>query len=164
MISIDCRLIVIGGDEYSRVALERLKRLAIKLNIADRVEFVGAVPQQELPRYYAAADVVAVPSYSETFGMVALEAISCGTPVVSSDVGAAKLIIHEGFSGSVVSGNQPEALAQALGGWLKKAGETDEEALHNSVVSFGWNAIAEKMEIVYRKVSTNAAIEVGSRG
>ena len=95
----DCRLLIIGGDEYSKLALGRLKGLAVKLNLADRVEFVGAVPQQELPRYYNAADVVAVPSYSETFGMVALEAVSCGTPVVSSDVGAASIIIKEGFSG-----------------------------------------------------------------
>ena len=57
-----CRLIIIGGDEYSRVASERLKQLAVKLNIADRVKFIGAVPQRELPLFYNAADVVAVPS------------------------------------------------------------------------------------------------------
>ncbi len=159
----DCRLIVIGGDEYSRPALERLKNLALKLVIGDRVEFIGAVPQRELPRYYNAADVVAVPSYSETFGMVALEAVSCGTPVVSSDVGAARLIIKEAFSGSVVSGNQPQALARALEDWLKPS-DIDKHAIHASVLDFGWNAVAEKVENVYRNVVSRTATGVEQLG
>ncbi|PPD58702.1 glycosyltransferase [Dehalogenimonas etheniformans] len=155
----DCRLVVIGGDEYSRAALERLKTLADILRISDRVEFIGAVPQRELPWYYASADVVAVPSYSETFGMVALEAVSSGTPVVSTDVGAASLIIKEGFSGSVVSGNEPSALAPALTKWLENC-NTDKNKLHDSVTGFGWNAVAERMENVYRHVLSKTAAGV----
>jgi D-inositol-3-phosphate glycosyltransferase len=159
----DCRLIVIGGDEYSRAALERLKQLAVKLNIADRVDFIGAVPQPELPRYYSAADVVAVPSYSETFGMVALEAVACGTPVVSTDIGAARLIIKEEFSGSVVAGNEPGSLARALTDWLSGSA-VDEAALHESVAHFGWNAVAEKVESVYRNVVSKTAAGAGKLG
>jgi D-inositol-3-phosphate glycosyltransferase len=154
-----CRLIVIGGDEYSRPALKRLKRLAGELGIADRVEFIGAVPQRELPQYYSAADVVAVPSYSETFGMVALEAVACGMPVVSADVGAARLIIKEGFSGSVVAGNAPRDLALALEKWLVD-GVADRNALHDSVAGFGWNAVAERVEQVYRAVLSKSTVEV----
>ncbi len=156
----NCRLIVIGGDEYSRAALERLKQLTVKLGIADRVDFIGAVPQPELPHYYSAADVVAVPSYSETFGMVALEAVACGTPVVSTDVGAARLIIREGLSGSVVVGNEPAALAQALARWLTGSA-VDRDALHESVVHFGWNAVAEKVENVYRNVVSKTTAGTG---
>jgi D-inositol-3-phosphate glycosyltransferase len=159
----DCRLIVIGGDEYSRAALERLKQLTVKLDIADRVDFIGAVPQPELPHYYSAADVVAVPSYSETFGMVALEAVACGTPVVSTDVGAARLIIREGLSGSVVVGNEPGALARALARWLTGSA-VDRDALHESVVHFGWNAVAEKTENVYRNVVSKTTAGIGKLG
>lgn len=146
-----CCLIVIGGDDYSKTILARLQTLAAHLGIADRVKFIGAVPQRELPRYYAAADVVAVPSYSETFGLVALEAIACGTPVVSADVGAARLIIKEGFSGAVVSCNEPRELAPALENWLKWT-VGDRMQLHTSVAGFGWNGVAERVERVYLNV------------
>ncbi len=147
----DCRLIVIGGDEYSKPTLERLKVLAAGLGIAGRVKFIGAVPQRALPRYYSAADVVAVPSYAETFGMVALEAVACGTPVVSADVGAARQIIKDGFSGAVVGGNAPYMLAEALENCLKQT-VADRIQLHDSVVGYGWNAVAERMERVYLNV------------
>jgi D-inositol-3-phosphate glycosyltransferase len=159
----DCRLIIIGGDEYSKPALKRLEQLAERLEIADRVKFIGAVPQRELPRYYSAADVVAVPSYSETFGLVALEAVACGTPVVSADVGAAGLIIKEGFSGSVVQGNEPAMLARQINKWLMGC-VIDLKALHQSVSGFGWNAAAEQVDAVYLSVLSKSAVEATSGG
>ncbi len=158
-----CRLIVIGGDEYSNSALERLKQQAAGLGISGRVKFIGAVPQHELPRYYSAADVVAVPSYSETFGLVALEAVACGTPVVSADVGAARLIIKEGYSGTVVPGNEPGELAGAIKKWFM-GGVIDRNALHQSVSGFGWNAVAEQAETVYLTVLSQSAVEATSGG
>ncbi|APV44557.1 D-inositol-3-phosphate glycosyltransferase [Dehalogenimonas formicexedens] len=154
-----CRLAIIGGDEYSKPALERLKDLAARLNISGRVEFIRAVPQPKLPLYYSSADVVAVPSYSETFGMVALEAVSCGTPVVSTDVGAARIIIKEGLSGSVVPGNEPSVLARALAPWLENR-DMDRMKLHGSVAGFGWDAVAGRMEHVYRNVLSKTPVGV----
>ncbi|MEN8614831.1 glycosyltransferase [Dehalogenimonas sp. THU2] len=159
----DCRLIVIGGDEYGRAALERLKQQAAVLGIDEKVQFIGAVPQRELPRYYSAADVVAVPSYSETFGMVALEAVACGVPVVSADVGAARLLIKEGFSGTVTPGNDPADMAEALEAWLNRD-SIDRDALHASVRDFGWDAVAERAVSVYRKVLASRTIEVTRNG
>ncbi len=158
-----CRLIVIGGDEYSKSALERLKQQAARLGISERIEFIGAVPQRELRQYYSAADVVAVPSYSETFGLVALEAVASGTPVVSADVGAARLIIKEGISGSVVPSNDPATLAGALKAWLAGVA-TDRNALHESVAGFGWNAVAERVEAVYWDVLSQVPVEITADG
>ncbi|MGI2336598.1 MAG: glycosyltransferase [Dehalogenimonas sp.] len=142
-------LLVVGGDEHSRETLMRLRNQADILGVGDRVSFTGAAPQSQMPWYYAAADVVAVPSYSETFGMVALEAVSCGTPVVSADVGAARDIIKEGFSGSVTPDNAPAALAAALDDWLDRPA-VDRAALHRSVSAFSWDAVAKRVEAVFQ--------------
>lgn len=157
----DWRLLVIGGDEYSRATLDRLKHQAAALGITDRVKFIGAVPQRELPKYYSAADVVAVPSYSETFGMVALEAVACGTPVVSADVGAARLIIKDGFSGSVVPSNDPGLLARGIEHWLNQ--ETgDRQVRHHSVGAFSWDAVAERTEGVYLGILSQCKVEASA--
>lgn len=157
------RLTVIGGDEHARTALERLKQQAIDLGISDRVDFVGMVPQRELPLYYSAADVVAVPSYSETFGMVALEAVACGVPVVSADVGAARLIIKEGCSGAVTPGNDPAMMALALDEWLQRE-VVNRDALHDSVKGFGWEAVAEQAVGVYQNVLSQKMVEAIADG
>ncbi|HEY8489457.1 MAG TPA: glycosyltransferase, partial [Dehalococcoidia bacterium] len=79
--------LVVGGDERSEPELHHLRELARALEIAPRVRFEGPVEHERLPRYYNAADVCVVPSYYESFGLVAVEAMACGTPVVASRVG-----------------------------------------------------------------------------
>jgi D-inositol-3-phosphate glycosyltransferase len=141
------RLIIVGGDENSQTELGELKKLAAELNIRDAVHFQGLVRQEQLPYYYSAADICVVPSYYESFGLVALEALACGTPVVAADVGDLKNIIRQGETGYVTADNSPEKLAAGIKPLLSRAKLDVESALsiRTSVSRFDWSEIAEKV-------------------
>lgn len=107
---------IVGGDlEGSYAALEgemaRLRSVTYGLGLQDQVSFLGSRGQEDLPRYYAAADALVMPSYSESFGMVALEAMACGRPVIASNVGGLKYLVQDGVTGYHVREGQPEQLA-----------------------------------------------------
>lgn len=112
----DALLVVVGGasgmDGEAEVA--RLKQLVDDLDLRDRVRFVRPQPHHILSSYYRAADVVLVPSRSESFGLVALEAAACGVPVVASAVGGLLNIVHDGVTGLLVDGRDPERFARAV--------------------------------------------------
>jgi D-inositol-3-phosphate glycosyltransferase len=141
------RLIVIGGDENSRAEVEELKKSAAKLGIGDRVTFQGLIKQDRLPLYYSAADVCVVPSYYESFGLVPLEALACGTPVVATDVGDLKNIIRQGETGCIVTDNAPEKLAAGISAVLDGPERDTEKSMviRASVSRFDWANIAEKV-------------------
>jgi D-inositol-3-phosphate glycosyltransferase len=107
------RLLLIGGKRGDP-ELDALASRARELGIGDRVTFVGAVPQRDLPTYYSAADVCVVPSHYESFGLVAAEALACGTPVVASKVGGLPSIVHDGENGLLVPWRRPEAFAESI--------------------------------------------------
>ncbi len=138
------RMIIIGGDEYSRSEIERLRKLAGELKIQDRVTFQGMIKQEELPYFYSAADVCVVPSYYESFGLVALESLACGTPVVATDVGDLKNIIRQGETGYVVAGNTPQNLADGIAPLLSRPPRDVESALsiRDSINRYSWASIA----------------------
>ena len=113
---LDARLVIVGGEPGVEISPEtdRLSALAEKLKIRERVVFTGSRPQEELRRYYGAADVaVTVPHY-EPFGMTPLEAMACATPVVGSGVGGIKTSVADGKTGYLVPPKDPEALAGRL--------------------------------------------------
>ena len=110
----DTNLLIVGGNLEDDAELERLKALARSLNISDIVTFTGSVHQEALPAYYSAADVFVLPSWYESFGLVALEAMSCGTPVIVSRVGGLKTFVEHGETGYLVSWRCPEAFARSL--------------------------------------------------
>ena len=112
----DARLVIVGGDspKGSRGERIRLRLAARRLGVAERVRFLEPVPHDELPELYRAADVVVVPSASESFGLVALEAASCGTPVVATAVGGLRLTVRDGETGYLVGSRNPSAFAAAL--------------------------------------------------
>ncbi|TDA64583.1 MAG: glycosyltransferase family 1 protein [Chloroflexi bacterium] len=120
--NLDCcphYLAIIGGDpEVSDQSLDqemtRIKALSAELGLGDIVLFLGKRSQESLPYYYSAADVVVVPSHYESFGMVALEAMACGTPVVASQVGGLAFLVQDGVTGFVVPNGEPELLGQHL--------------------------------------------------
>ena len=111
------RLSVIGGASgpTGNVVVERLSERARQPDLAGVVDFHAAVPHVELAEYYRAADVAMVPSRSESFGLVAAEAQSCGVPVVAARVGGLEHVVADGRSGILVDGWDPEDHADALG-------------------------------------------------
>lgn len=134
----DLRLVIVGGDESSRVEVERLKNLAGELGVAGRVDFLESVPQEKLLAYYNAADVFVLPSYYESFGMAALEALACGTPVVTTSVGDWQNIIQDTVNGFVMPDNSPPELAAAISRALTVPHFAPRHELHSMVTRFGW--------------------------
>lgn len=108
------RLLIVGGGQEDDAELLRLKALAAQLRIQDMVTFTGAVEQERLPAYYNAADVMAMPSYYESFGLAALEAMACATPVVVSKVGGLQTFIEHGSAGYLIPRQCPEPFAHAI--------------------------------------------------
>lgn len=112
---------IIGGDlkqSGSDPELVRLRSLRCDLDLCDLVGFVGAKEQEELPRYFADADMVVVPSLYESFGLVALEAMATGTPVIASGVGGLAHLVQDGQTGFHVPPRDPQALAARMGDLL----------------------------------------------
>jgi len=144
-------LIVVGGDEYSRGQVQVLKKMAGELHVGDKVSFMGQVDQEQLPLFYSAADVCVIPSYYESFGMVALESLACGTPVVATDVGAMKDIIGHDGVGRVVADNTPHRLAVEIGQVLSN-GKEDIEARRSTAAEFDWADITDMVLQEYNRI------------
>jgi D-inositol-3-phosphate glycosyltransferase len=112
-------LAIIGGDPNAdplemNSEMSRLQRLCAELGMEDLVIFLGKRSQSSLPYYYSAAEVLVMPSYYESFGMVALEAMACGTPVVASQVGGLAFLIQDGVTGYVIPGGDSLAMSERL--------------------------------------------------
>ena len=150
-------LVIIGGDEHSQHEMEKLQALSRDLHIQDSVDFLGMVKYEQMPYFYSAADVCVVPSYYESFGLVALESLACGTPVVASDVGDLKSIIRQGETGYVVDDNTPHQLATKIALILSSTDRNSEFALsvRESVNRFNWPNIAKSIVRECRLVLTN---------
>jgi D-inositol-3-phosphate glycosyltransferase len=138
------KLLIVGEDGNRQGETEKLKVLVGKLGINDRVNFRGLAKYEKLPLYYNAADVCVLPSYYESFGLVPLESLACGTPVVSTDVGNLRNIIRQGETGYVLPDNRPERLAEKIR--LILSGNTlrweDQLKIRASVTSLSWAKIA----------------------
>jgi D-inositol-3-phosphate glycosyltransferase len=151
-------LSIIGGDhdqdsELERNELERLKSLRTELEIGDMVAFLGAKDQDKLVYYYSAAEMVVMPSHYESFGMVAIEAMACGTPVIASDVGGLSFSIEDGFNGYLVPGRDPEALAHKISMLLKYPALRDQlgEQAKTWVLRYSWPNIADEIEDAFEQ-------------
>ncbi|WP_286930202.1 MULTISPECIES: D-inositol-3-phosphate glycosyltransferase [Aeromicrobium] len=152
LLDVPHRVAIIGGPSGS--GLDRpteLTDLAHELGIADRVEFVPTVTQAELATWYSRAAVVCVPSYSESFGLVAIEAQACGTPVVAAAVGGLTTAVADGVTGTLVDGHDPAAYAAALRPYLADPefrSDAGAKAVRHAE-SFGWDVTAERTLDVY---------------
>ncbi len=147
------KLLVIGGDAYSHNEVERLKELAHTLRIETAVDFPGLVKQEQLPSYYSAADVCVSPSYYESFGLVPLESLACGTPVLATDVGAARNIIRDETVGYLVADNSPRRLADKIALILARP-EVDAatvQSIRASISRFSWEKTAKSLLKVCRR-------------
>lgn len=152
------RLLVVGGGIEERWEPDgeasRLRALARGLGVEAWVEFRGAQPQDVLPDYYAAADLCLMPSLYESFGMVALEAMACGVPVVGSRVGGLAVTIREGVTGALVPEGDPDQLGRRIGALLRD--EPCRRALGRQAVQwarrFRWPCIAEQVAELYEEL------------
>ena len=153
--------IIMGGASGSGLGeVERLKDLASWLNISDVVRFENPVPRAQIPQWYRAAHLVCVPSYSESFGLVALEAQACGTPVVATAVGGLRTAVADGISGVLVDGHDPRAWSSVLARLIQEPQRrvllsmgAIEHASH-----FGWDATARgTLDIYDRIIATRAS-------
>jgi D-inositol-3-phosphate glycosyltransferase len=151
---------LIGGDidedAEPDAELARLDALKDELAIGDVVTFLGRRAQQSLPYYYSAADVVVMPSLYESFGMVALEAMACGAPVVASDVGGLSYIVRNGESGYLVPDRDPRALADCLNLLLRNPELRAQLGKRGAQIAkdYAWSQIAEQMEGLYGEIVT----------
>jgi D-inositol-3-phosphate glycosyltransferase len=151
------KLAVIGGDERSQAEMERLQSLSKSLKINDSVSFLGLVKQDILPYFYSAANLCVVPSYYESFGLVALESLACGTPVVATRVGGMENVIRQGETGYVVEDNTPQHLADKIALLLStlKPEKEATRSIRATVTQFCWSNIAEAIGKEYNIVFSN---------
>jgi len=148
------RLVIVGGPSGppGDAHPPALRRLAEELGVGDRVAVLAPRPQRELAALYHAADVVIVPSHSESFGLVALEAQACGTPVVAADVGGLRAIVAGG--GALVTGRDPRDFAAAVAPFLLDGRVRDaaSRAGRATAARYGWPATAQATLDVYADV------------
>ncbi len=147
------RLLLVGGGE-GEPALDTLIARATAHNLLDRIDFVGSIAHTDLPIYYRAADVVAVPSFYESFGLVAVEAMACGTPVVASRAGGLAFTVDDGQTGYLVPHNDPDALAARLYAVLTD-GPLRARLGAQAIVAaqrFAWPVVASRVVHVYDRL------------
>jgi D-inositol-3-phosphate glycosyltransferase len=153
----DVTMAVVGGStgrdaEHDEVT--RLMELASDLGIADRVMFFPPQPHARLADFYSAAEAVLVPSRSESFGLVALEAESCGAPVIGASVGGLRHVVRDGETGFLVDGHDPARFADRILRLLcdpSLAGRMSTGAIRHAS-TFSWDATASGIRNVYREV------------
>ncbi len=158
----DTRLLIVGGLPvrtgrglgHETREISRLERLSQRLGVARQVTFVGAVQQERLPLYYSAADATVMPSSYESFGLVAVESLACGTPVVASRVGGLTTIVRDGETGFLVPWRDPSLFAERIGQILGDRDLRDRlgASARPSVERFGWERIADAHLALFHEV------------
>ncbi|MEV4765590.1 glycosyltransferase [Micromonospora chokoriensis] len=156
----DAECVVVGGppeglletDPYAR----RLRALAESCGVADRVHLVGAVPREEMGRWYRSADLLVAAPWYEPFGLTPLEAMACGVPVVGTAVGGIRDTVVDGTTGDLVPARDPHALAAAIQGLLDdriRRFAYATAARERARTRYSWAATAERLVEVYSEVA-----------
>ena len=157
------RLVVVGGPSGAEgpAELARVMGLIAELGLGDRVTFIEPQPHHMLSTWYRAADVVVVPSRSESFGLVALEAAACGVPVVASAVGGLRTLVDDGVTGLLVEDRDPAAWARAIdrlldepekAAWMGAAAAADARR-------YSWSTTAGRLRRLYADLRARALVE-----
>jgi D-inositol-3-phosphate glycosyltransferase len=147
----DLVFMIAGGASGSDgdAEIDRLAKIAADNGVQDQVRFVGAQPHRDLPTFYRAADVVAVASHSESFGLSALEAQACGTPVVATAVGGLTDVVDDGRSGFLVGSRDPDLFADRLSRVLGASGSTMRDDAAHRATRFSWDSTADQLLELY---------------
>lgn len=164
LLKLDCGkcphyLVIIGGDqeatpEQESAEMARLKALCAKLDLKDVILFLGKKGQDTLKYYYSAADLLVMPSHYESFGMVALEAMACGTSVIASDVGGLAHLIKDGETGFLVPKGDPQTLAECMTRLIldEKLRKRISKNASAYAKQFDWLHITDKILHVYKEL------------
>jgi D-inositol-3-phosphate glycosyltransferase len=156
-------LVIVGGPSGpdGEEELARLHSLVDEHDLGARVRFLPAEPHDHLATYYRAADVCLVPSRSESFGLVALEAAACGTPVVAAAVGGLRSLVDHACTGFLVEGRDPAAYAAYVGEVLdnkRLASEMSRNAV-TSALGYRWSMTAARLRRVYADLAARQLVE-----
>ena len=153
-------LAIIGGEPDAdplqmTAEMARLQRLSDDLCMGEMVLFLGKRGQDTLPYYYSAAEVLVMPSHYESFGMVALEAMACGTPVIASDVGGLGFLVQDGETGYTIPDGEPETMCERLSSLLSEPHLRAQMGQRAAEVaqSYSWYKIAKQIIRVYEQVT-----------
>jgi D-inositol-3-phosphate glycosyltransferase len=159
-------VVMVGGPSGSAARADpgQLYQLAENLGILDVVRFEPPCPQAELADWYRAATLVLTPSHSESFGLVALEAQACGTPVVAASVGGLRTAVRDGSSGILIDGHDPADWARAVESLVGEPGRLAElsAGATRHASAFGWSATVDRLCAVYTGAMNEAAARVGA--
>ena len=163
------QLLIIGGDGPQTEEFQLFQRMVYELGIEDSVTFLGRIEQKQLPPYYSAADVLVIPSYYESFGLVGLESLACGTPVVSTRVGAMSAVLQNNKIGRLVDNAEPGSLANHLAAVIaqQRAEGFSTTGLRRSVCQFGWKNVArdiiDEYAAVFKDSSDKSSTDAAAR-
>lgn len=160
----DVRLLILGedsrdGDESEK---ERLKQVASEVEVRDRVDFLGSVAHHELPFFYSAVDVCVMPSYSESFGFVGLEAQACGRPVVASDVSGLRSVVRDDVSGYLIDSHDPALYAERIGRLLDNPELAQQMGRRGRLLAqrFSWTRTADRLQSLFDAVIERSQVRV----
>ena len=156
-------LLVVGGPSGPDGAaeLERVRDLVAELGLASRVRFVDPQPHHLLSSYYRAADVCLVPSRSESFGLVALEAAACGTPVVAAAVGGLRTLVDHGHTGFLVEGSDPDGFAAYVREVIDNPRLAEELSVNAAARAgrYRWSITAGRLRRLYADLAARTLVE-----
>jgi D-inositol-3-phosphate glycosyltransferase len=163
-------LAIIGGDpnaspEQMNTEMLRLQQMCHDLCMDRMVVFLGARSQDSLPYYYSAAEVVVMPSHYESFGMVALEAMACGTPVIASQVGGLAFLIQDSVTGYSIPDQDPKALAESLKKLLGDSSARAEMGKRAAEYAreYSWPFISAQIVEVYKEIAMGRSVQAQRR-
>lgn len=153
------RLVIVGGDGEDHHAHQSLKQKTRELRISERCVFTGPIEQKNLPPYYNSADVIVIPSRYESFGLVGLEALACGRPVVSTPVGAMDNLLRNVRAVRVVSDSSPESLAGEIQSLIADRSLPSSAETRASVTGYSWSRVADLILKEYQEAIDQHASE-----
>jgi D-inositol-3-phosphate glycosyltransferase len=155
------RLVLVGGGGDNAPEDRALHAMCSALSLEDCVTFAGRRGHDELPDYYRAADALVLPSHYESFGLVVLEAMACGTPVIATRVGVVEDIVRNGVNGWVVEENGPESLAEGLRWGLARHNVQPPaaNAIRATVEGYNWSSVASFIDREYRLLLAPGGID-----
>jgi D-inositol-3-phosphate glycosyltransferase len=158
-----CWLVVVGGPSGPRgqLAYDELQRLVSDLGVADRVRMVAPQPHELLSSFYRAADICLVPSRSESFGLVALEAAACGTPVVAAAVGGLTTLVDPGETGFLVDEHRAEAFVRPVRQIMDDPTLAERFGINSArrAAGYTWRSAAESLAIIHDELLTGRLVE-----